>query len=228
MGELAAFVQRPRLNPAGLRRKAVLPYGLKFDEVRRAMQEVYDFLHFVNNALVNNGLDRLEDTVLGNSFIGIVSELCVRGISRHGRALVRNRKVGGHPDLIQRGRYPGDSVLKADEGIEVKASVQPGGWQGHNPEKVWVMIFQYRVDTTREPRENRAPLVFLKVMVAELEEPDWSFSGRRGASRRTPTASILKTGTQKLHANPIYEDPNYRLVRPRPLRRQGSYLGREP
>lgn len=204
MREVPPFLRRPTLNPDGFRHTAVLPYGMTIDEVRRAMDEVYDFLHFVNNALVSNGLDRLEDTILGNSFSGIVSELCVRGISRHSHVLIRNRKIGGHPDLIPRGRYPNDAVLKASEGVEVKASIQRGGWQGHNPERVWVMIFQYAVDTATEPVENRQPLVFLKVLAAQLEESDWSFSGRTGTSRRTPTASILKSGTQRLCANPIY------------------------
>ena len=216
MTEFSPFVRRPVLDPKGFYPEVVLPYGMTVDEVRGAMEDVYNFLHCVNTALVSNGLDSLEDTILGNSFSGIVSELCVLGIDRHSNVFVRNRKIGGHPDLILAGMYWGNSVLKSSEGIEVKASIHPGGWQGHNPEPVWVMIFQYKVDTVTEPKESRAPLVFAMVMAAKLEESDWSFSGRAGASRRTPTASILKSGTQKLHANPVYEDPNYKTGRTRP------------
>jgi hypothetical protein len=47
------------------------------------------------------------------------------------------------------------------------------------------------------------------VLCAQLEESDWSFSGRKEGSRRTPTAAIKRSGVLKLEANAIYLDPTY-------------------
>lgn len=93
----------------------------------------------------------------------------------------------------------------------MKASRNKGGWQGHNVESGWIMIFQYQVDLEGQPVEEREPTKFVRVLIAQLSEDDWSFSGRRGALRRTPTASILRSGAQKLLANPLYLDPTYVL-----------------
>ena len=57
----------------------------------------------------------------------------MKNIARASMALEANLKVGGHPDLLPKGYYSSNLVLKGDEGIEVKASIQKGGWQGHNP-----------------------------------------------------------------------------------------------
>lgn len=150
--------------------------------------------------------------MLGNSFSGLMSELIVKALPKYSRTLARNAKVGGHPDLIPVGEYSGNSVLSGDEGIEVKASIQASGWQGHNPEAGWIMIWQYTKDETTEPIKDRNPSQFRRVLIARLEKEDWSFSGRKGQSRRTPTASILKSGTQKLLSRAVYE-----LDRPQPF-----------
>jgi hypothetical protein len=205
----APYIRRPTLHEQGFRHNAELPFGLTVAEVRQALDDVYSFLHDINTFLVSRGYDRLEETILGNSLSGFISELVVRNIGKVSKTLARNAKIGGHPDLIPRGRYMDDAVLHAKQGIEIKTSIQSGGWQGHNPEKSWIMVVQYSVDVLTEPVEDRRPIEILKVMAAELVEADWSFSGRAGASRRTPTASILRAGTTKLHANAVYEHPNY-------------------
>jgi len=127
-----------------------LPYGLTIKAIKAAMEDVYETLYTINNGLVAKGLERLEETLLGNSFSGLLSELAVKGLARHSKTLARNIKVGGHPDLIPKRKYPNDSVLRG-EGIEVKTSIQTGGWQGHNPEASWIMIFQYSMDKTTQP-----------------------------------------------------------------------------
>lgn len=205
----APYLRRPRLYPEGFGSEAKLPHGLRVEEVKEALEGVYNFLHDVNNFLVERGYTRLEEMILGNSLSGFISEMVVKNLSGASKTLVRNGKIGGHPDLIPRGSYPDDSVLRAEEGIEVKTSIQSGGWQGHNPERSYIMIVQYSVDVLTEPIEDRRPIEILKVMCALLEEEDWSFSGRTGESRRTPTASIVKAGTKKLHDNSIYEHPHY-------------------
>jgi hypothetical protein len=209
MSQRDRYVSRPVLYEEGFNFHADLPFGLKVEEIRDALEEIYNFLHDINSFLVGKGYERLEEIILGNSLSGFISELVVKRIGANSRLLAPNQKIGGHPDLIPRGQYPGDSALRAEDGIEVKTSIQSGGWQGHNPERSWILIVQYSVDVLTEPVWDRRPSEILKVMCALLEESDWNFSGRVGASRRTPTASILKSGTMKLHDNAVYQHPHY-------------------
>jgi len=118
--------------------------------------------------------------------------------------LTKNTKVGGYPDLISVGKYPNNSVLRG-EGIEVKASKQKGGWQGHNPEEGWFMVFRYKIDNEILPVKNREPTEIIEVYAAKLLEEDWSFSGKSRTSRRTGTASIIGSGMKKLRSNWIYK-----------------------
>jgi hypothetical protein len=184
-----------------------LPYSLKIAEIREAVLEIYGVLHDINRILLERSGSRLEDTILANSLSGIISELFVKTIADKSPNLIRNEKVGGHPDLLPAGYYNSSEVLHGNDGIEIKSSIQKGGWQGHNPEDTWIMVFRYQVDTVTLPIENRAPTRFVQVLIAELKKEDWSFSGRRGTSRRTPTASITRTGMHKLRSNPVYQEP---------------------
>lgn len=188
---------------------ASLPYGLRATEIRAAIEDLYDFLHNVNRFLTEKGWERLEETLMGATFSGMMSELVVQSVSRQSASLIRNQYHNGRPDLVPRGRYDSDSVLRGDHGVEVKASRHGGGWQGHNVESGWIMIFQYTLDIDTMPADNREPTRFVRVLAARLDEDDWSFSGRREGSRRTITASILRSGMQKLLARLVYLDPTY-------------------
>jgi hypothetical protein len=50
----------------------------------------------------------------------------------------------------------------------------------------------------------RRPTEIAGVYAAQLRKRDWSFSGRKGESRRTITASITKSGMDKLRSNIVY------------------------
>ena len=113
--------------------------------MEKAVAETYRLFHGLNNFLLSNGFRPLEELLLGNSFSGIISEFLVKNIARASQTLEANMKIGGHPDLLPKGYYTSNSVLKGDEGIEVKSSIQPRGWQGHNPETCWLMIFRYAI-----------------------------------------------------------------------------------
>jgi hypothetical protein len=98
--------------------------------------------------------------------------------------------------------------------VEIKTSRYASGWQGHNPEKIWIMVFRYNNEPHKPERdsrllEQRAPFQFVEVLAAELERGDWSAQGRKSGSRRTPTASIVASGTAKLRANWVYRNPNF-------------------
>lgn len=206
-------LQKPQINLDWINYQATLPYGLTVDEVIAAVQAAYNFFYEVNGFLVERGYSRLEELLLGNAFAGLLSEVMVKEIDRASGALVRNTKVGGYPDLLPVGRYEEPAVLRGEHGIEVKFSKQRGGWQGHNPEAGWVMVFRYAIDTETQPPQERQPTEIVQVLTANLKLEDWNFSGRSGTSRRTITASINRHGVHKLRSNPVYQHPDY-VVKP--------------
>jgi len=212
------FVERATLHPKGFNEAAALPYGLRVSEIKAAMDDIYDFLYNVNRFLVDRGWDRLEETLSAATFSGMMSELVVAGVSKRSATVIKNQFHNGRPDIVPRGHYPEDACHRGDEGIEVKASRWSNGWQGHNVEEGWVMICQYRIDLDTGV-DARGPTKLERVLCAQLNESDWSFSGRKEGSRRTPTASIKKSGVVKLEQAVLYLDPTY-APRPRPKRKK--------
>lgn len=203
--EKVAIVRPARLDARYVNRNVSLPYGLTAGEVEEAVAETYRLFHGVNDYLIGGGFSPLEELILGNSLSGIISEFLVKNIARASATLEANLKVGGYPDLLPKGHYASNLVLKGEEGIEVKASIQKGGWQGHNPEDCWLMVFRYAVG--KQANNDVLPLTFVEILCAKLKKSDWSFSGRKGASRRTPTASITARGVEKLRRNFLYRVP---------------------
>ena len=202
-----------QLDPRYVNRRVILPYGLRVEEVEEAVAETYRLFHGLNDFLQSNGFRPLEELLLGNSLSGIISEFLVKNIARASETLEANMKVGGHPDLLPKGYYSSNLVLKGDEGIEVKSSIQRGGWQGHNPEDCWLMVFRYAIGEQDNGKSVR--LTFVEILCAKLGLSDWSFSGRKGASRRTPTASITASGVEKLRSNFLYRLPGVGIGRHR-------------
>jgi len=181
-----------------------LPYGLTAEAIKRAVAGAYEFLYAVNSALASQELGLFENIALGNTFSGLLSEVLVKNIAKQSRTVVRNRHVGGHPDLIPADHRGGDDQLRCDEGVEVKTSRQAGGWQGHNPEIGWLIVFRYELATG-----ERSPTRFVQILAANLERDDWSLAERGASSRRTRTCSINKRGVGRLRGNPIYQEPEF-------------------
>lgn len=194
------------LDPDGFNSAAVIPYGCTVEHVRRAMQDFLDFLGFLNHQLASRRLERLEAFLMPANFSSMVGEFMAAAIPRYCQGLVRNRYHNGHPDLVPCGRYVGDAALHAGEGIEIKASRHRSGWQGHNPEDVWLLTFVFDGNSSRDRAQGRPPkpFRFVKVVGAPLVKADWSFSGRSSTSRRTITASVTRLGYAKMEANWIY------------------------
>jgi hypothetical protein len=195
------------LNPTGFNRQASLPHGLLAEHVRSAMQGFLDFLGFINQQLHRKQLPRLEAFLMPANFSSMVGEFMTIAIPKFCPTIVKNCYHNGHPDLLPRGMYPGDSVLHAGEGIEVKASRRVSGWQGHNPEDVWLMVFVFDANSSRDVAQgiDPKPFSFLKVLGARLTKDDWKFSGRSSTSRRTITASVTRRGFEKMGAGLIYQ-----------------------
>jgi hypothetical protein len=139
----------------------------------------------------------------------------VKSIAKVCPFLIANEKIGGYPDLLPTGSYSSAFVLKGEQGIEVRASIQKGGWQGHNPEQGWGMIFRYAVG--RQDDGSAMPLTFIEILCSQLSADDWSFSGREGASRRTPTAPITASGVERLRSDFIYRVPGVGVGRHRDI-----------
>ena len=106
--------------------------------------------------------------------------------------------------------FPEDAVQYADEGIEVKASRYLRGWQGHNPEDSWLLVFVFESNRPVDASKGIAPMPFRFLMVvgASLTKDDWRFSGRSSTSRRTITASVANSGYEKMMENWIYKVPD--------------------
>lgn len=186
----------------------VLPYGLTTDHLYRAMVDFVEFLGFINQQLHSKEFPRLESFLMPASFSSLVGEFMNLTIPRYCSSLVKNRYHNGHPDLLPAGLFPADSVQYAHEGVEVKGSRHSSGWQGHNPESVWLMVFHFDSNTANDQNKHIAPKPFRfhGVYGAQLETEDWAFSGRSATSRRTITASVNQQGVAKMKANWIYRD----------------------
>ncbi len=206
--ERAALTPEP-VAAEGFNPDAQLPYGLTTEHVRRAMEDFVHFLGFINEQLHSRGLERQESLMDPAGFSGMVGGFMVSGIPKHCPTLAKNNYHHGHPDILPAGRYPGDAARYAGEGIEVKVSRRKSGWQGHNPEDVWLMVFLYDSNKPADPVQavDPRPFRFVRALGARLTKEDWNFSGRGDESRRTITASVNKHGARKMRANWIYEAP---------------------
>lgn len=190
------------LNPNGFNAKATLPYGLQIEQIEQAMGSFLNFLKFINQELNRREIARLEMMLMPANFSSIVGEFMTTSIPKFCPTLAKNKYHNGHPDLVPLGMYPNDAVQHSNAGIEIKASRYLRGWQGHNPEDTWLMIFVF--DSNRPHDNVPRPFRFVQVAGARLEKSDWLFAGRSATSRRTITASVTTSGYRKIMANWIY------------------------
>ncbi len=203
--ELDACTPSP-LDPKGFNPTAEIPYGCSTKHISKAMRDFLEFLGFVNMQLHSKKIQRLESFLMPANFSSMVGEFMGAAIPKYCSSLAKNSYHNGHPDLIPCKVYENDSCQHGAEGIEIKASRHTSGWQGHNPENVWLMVFVFDSNTARdhargiEPR----PFRFVKVVGACLTKEDWSFSGRSATSRRTITASVTRSGYLKMESNWLY------------------------
>jgi hypothetical protein len=196
---------RENLNP-----DAEIPFGVSAEHVFHSMVDFTDFLRTVDTELVRKDMARLEDMLMPANFSSMVGEFITSNLPKHCPAIAKNSYHNGHPDLLPAGKYPGNAAQHVgSDGIEVKASRYRKGWQGHNPEDVWLIVFVFEggrpsdAHTAKEMMRFR----FLAVYGALLEEADWQFSGRSQTSRRTITATVRPSGFEKMAKNWIYRVP---------------------
>ncbi|HBI41664.1 MAG TPA: hypothetical protein DDY78_02260 [Planctomycetales bacterium] len=120
-------LERPACTPAAVDKEkfnldAVLPYGLTLQHVYNAMNEFVNFLGFINQQLNSKNLQRFESMLMPANFSSMVGEFMTTTLPKHCATLVKNVYHNGHPDLLPKGRFAGDSLQHGTEGIEIKAS----------------------------------------------------------------------------------------------------------
>ena len=210
-GELELIACQPHpIESNGFNPNATLPYDCTIEHILLAMNNFVEFLGFINQQLYSKEMERLEVMLMPANFSSVVGEFMISNIPKYCSNLVKNQYHNGHPDLIPAGIFPKNSVQHSHVGIEVKASRYQSGWQGHNPEDTWLMVFVFDSNRPSDAVQSiqPKPFRFIKVVGASLTKNDWSFSGRSEISRRTITASVTKSGYQKMMSNWIYKIPN--------------------
>jgi hypothetical protein len=178
--DLEAIACQPHpVDAKGFNPNANLPYRCTTEHIRLAMNDFIDFLGFINQQLHTRELERFESMLMPANFSSLVGEFMITSIPKYCSGLVKNQHHNGHPDLIPSGYFSNDSVQYSREGIEIKASRYLRGWQGHNPEEIWLMVFVF--DSNRPTDTLKGiqpkPFKFVKVVGAALTKADWSFSG---------------------------------------------------
>jgi hypothetical protein len=193
--------ERDGFNP-----KAVIPFGVTTNHIRKAMNDFIEFITLIDTQLHARGMDRFENMLMQANFSSIVGELIASRIPKHCPTIVKNKYHNGHPDLLPAGKYPNNAAQHAGkDGIEIKASRYLKSWQGHNAENVWLMVFVFQSGREGPKVKGTPAFKFLLVVGAMLKKSDWLFAGRSDTSRRTITASVTKIGASKMMANWIYK-----------------------
>ncbi len=194
------------LSEGRVNHKASIPYGVTPDNIGSSMQEFIDFLGFINTQLATRNLARLESFLMPANFSSMVGEFMSATIPSFAVGIAKNNYHNGHPDLVPANRFVGDSVQHSPDGIEIKASRYSSGWQGHNPEAVWLLVFTFSSNRPVDKERGVSPFPFRfdGVFGAQLQLSDWAFAGRSSTSRRTITAAVKASGVTKMKTNWIY------------------------
>lgn len=206
-------MKRPEFNENWFNPNAELPYGVTADEVRTAIKEFYDFYGDLNEFLLREDHGRIETVLRANNALSdFIGNAATEELANASDDLIVNQKQDGFPDLLptDNDEYAAEDyeIHHGDHGIETKCSKQSGGWQAHNNESAWFVVFRYERGDPETDIQDMEPIRFVQVLAADLNEDDWSHSGRSDDSRRTITSSIQSSGMYKLRSNIIYEDPD--------------------
>ena len=180
-----------------------LPFALRTEDFRLAMQDVYDFFFDVNSGLVAKGLERLDDTLRPAIMSGVLSDMLTASLAKHSRTLVVNAYFNGHPDLVVKGRYPNNKVQAGEFGVEIKTTRKAGGAvDTHGARDQWMCVFVYRVDNTSEPATQRHPMTFTEVYLGQVGVADFRKNARGELGTRT--ATLDAAGIAKLRRSWVF------------------------
>jgi len=195
---------REQVDAARFNHGAALPYSLRLDDFKIAMEDVYDFFFDVNTFFLERGLPRLDDLLRPANMSGLLSDMLTASVARHSRTLAQNSYHNGHPDLLLRGRYPKDSAKAAEEGVEIKTTRKKGGAvDTHGGRNQWMCVFVYEVDALSEPAQSRRAMRFTEIYLSHVGVEDFRKNARGELGTRT--ATLDREGVKKLRANWVYK-----------------------
>ncbi len=196
-------ITRNQINTGKFNETVKLPYELRLDDFKLAIQDVYDFFFDVNSHLVEKGLDRLDEMLRPAIMSGVLSDMLTASLARHSRTLVENRYFNGHPDLVVKGKYANNSIKAGEHGIEIKTTRKAGGAvDTHGARDQWMCVFVYEVDKESEPTSDRHPLRFTEVYLGQVVVKDFRKNPRGELGTRT--ATLHAEGIAKLRQSWIY------------------------
>ena len=135
---------------------------------------------------------------------GVLSDMVSASLSKHSRVLVQNQYHNGHPDLVVKGKYPGNSIKAGKDGVEIKSTRKRGGQvDTHGARDQWMCVFVYETDHTTEPAAERSPLRFSEIYLGKVNVADFRKNPRSELGTRT--ATLDAKGILKLRTNWIYK-----------------------
>ncbi|MEK7858788.1 MAG: hypothetical protein AAB320_06555 [Elusimicrobiota bacterium] len=197
-------ITRNLVDSSKFNKDAKLPYELRLDDFKIAMQDVYDFFFDVNSHLAGKGLQRLDDMLRPAIMSGMLSDMLTASLAKHSRVLTENQHFNGHPDLVLRGVYPDNAARAGERGVEIKTTRKAGGAvDTHGARNQWMCVFVYGLDGDTEPAINRQPMFFAEVYLAKVTVTDFRKNARGELGTRT--ATLDKDGVKKLRMNWVYK-----------------------
>jgi hypothetical protein len=195
--------RRNTLDAAKFNPDVELPFQLRRDDFRAAVQDVYDFFYDVNVGLVAKGLERLDDMLRPAIMSGVLSDMLTASLAKHSRALVVNAYFNGHPDLVLKGEYAANAVKAGEKGVEIKTTRKAGGAvDTHGAREQWMCVFVYQVDNDTEPARSRQPMSFTEIYLGRVAVEDFRRNPRGELGTRT--ATLHAAGIAKLRQSWIY------------------------
>lgn len=198
------MIQRNRVDSTAFNEQADLPFQLRLKDFELAMQDIYDFFHDVNTALIGKGLQRMDDMLRPAIMSGLLSDMLTASVARHSRTLTENGYFNGHPDLLVKGVYADNAVKSGTEGVEIKTTRKSGGAvDTHGARDQWMCVFVYAIDDKTEPANARRPMTFTEVYLGKVVRDDFRKNARGELGTRT--ATLHKDGVAKLRSNWIYK-----------------------
>lgn len=196
-------VIRNEVDASKFNAAAKLPYKLRIDDFKLAMQDIYDFFFDVNTDLVAKGLERLDDMLRPAIMSGVLSDMLTSSVAKHSRTLTTNCYFNGHPDLVVRGVYPDDCVKAGDQGVEIKSTRKAGGAvDTHGARNQWMCVFVYAVDNDTQPAIARRALSFTEVYLGQVTVDDFRKNPR--GELGTKTATLHADGIANLRRSWVY------------------------
>ena len=169
------------------------------------MSDFLDFLGFINEQLDTRQIPRLESFLMPANFSSMVGEFMTVAIPKYCRSIVKNNITTAIPTCCPRQVSRRFRFARHDGNRNQGFAARQRLARATTP-KTFGSWCSCSMPTVRGTAQGIAPkpFRFVKVVGAQLDKSDWAFSGRSATSRRTITASVTRTGFEKMEANWIY------------------------